>query len=269
MKLARVHTETHSGPVTVIARGNEWVEAIPAKTGGWQVGDTVVAPSQWLPPVVPSAIYAIGLNYRAHALEMNQPFPSHPVVTMKNPAAINAHRCPVVLPRSLASDQVDYEVELAVVIGKPCKNIRPEQALEYVAGYTVANDISARDWQKIYSGGQWVKGKSFDSFCPLGPALVSPDEIPDAGNLDMGMDLNGERMQASNTADMIFSVPELIAFLAGSTTLLPGTVILTGTPPGVGTARKPPVYLKPGDQLRTWIDGLGVLENSVIEEPLT
>ncbi|MCC5842899.1 MAG: fumarylacetoacetate hydrolase family protein [Verrucomicrobia bacterium] len=200
---------------------------------------------------------------------MNQPFPSHPVVTMKNPAAVTAHLSPVMLPRFLASDQVDYEVELAVVIGKRCKNILPENALDYVAGYTVANDISARDWQKIYSGGQWVKGKSFDTFCPLGPVLVTPDEIPDPDNLPMGMDLNGERMQASNTADMIFSVRELIAFLAGSTTLLPGTVILTGTPPGVGAARKPPVYLKTGDRLLTWIDGIGVLENPVLEEPLT
>ncbi|MCH8528274.1 MAG: fumarylacetoacetate hydrolase family protein [Kiritimatiellae bacterium] len=269
MKLARILCQTRSEPVTVIAQGDKWVEAVPAKTGGWEPTEIPVHPVTWLPPVPAPVVFAIGVNYRAHAEEMNQPFPSHPVVTMKNPAAVTAHLSPVMLPRFLASDQVDYEVELAVVIGKRCKNILPENALDYVAGYTVANDISARDWQKIYSGGQWVKGKSFDTFCPLGPVLVTPDEIPDPDNLPMGMDLNGERMQASNTADMIFSVRELIAFLAGSTTLLPGTVILTGTPPGVGAARKPPVYLKTGDRLLTWIDGIGVLENPVLEEPLT
>lgn len=268
MKIARVTCASRSEPVIVTPEGKGWVEARPTDSGGWLPTSTPVEPLSWLPPIDPAVIYVIGLNYRAHALEMNQPFPEFPVVTMKNPAAVTAHRSAVVLPRFLASDQVDFEVELAVVIGRSCKNVRAEDALDHVAGYTVANDISARDWQKIHSGGQWVKGKSFDSFCPLGPVLVTPDEIADPNLLSMGLELNGETMQDSNTADMIFSVRELIAFLSGSATLLPGTVILTGTPPGVGTARTPPVFLKPGDQLRAWIKGIGALENHVEEEVL-
>jgi 2-keto-4-pentenoate hydratase/2-oxohepta-3-ene-1,7-dioic acid hydratase in catechol pathway len=269
MRLARVTVANQPDPVTITAIGDTWVQAVQKPDGRWEPTDAAVEPLTWLPPVDPAVIYAIGVNYRAHAEEMNQPFPEHPVVTMKNPASVTGHGCPVMLPRFLASDQVDFEVELAIIIGRRCKNLRPENALDAVAGYTVANDISARDWQKIYSGGQWVKGKSFDTFCPLGPVMVTPDELPNPDALALGVDLNGESMQHSNTADMIFSVRELIAFLSGSATLLPGTVILTGTPPGVGAARKPPVFLKPGDRLRTWIDGIGTLENPIIEETVT
>lgn len=268
MKLARVTVANQPAPVTVTPLGDTWMQAEQKPDGRWVPTDTPVEPLAWLPPVDPAVIYAIGVNYRAHAEEMNQPFPEHPVVTMKNPASATGHRCPVMLPRFLASDQVDFEVELAIIIGRRCKNLTPENALGAVAGYTVANDISARDWQKIYSGGQWVKGKSFDTFCPLGPVMVTPDELPDPDALALGVDLNGESMQNSTTADMIFTVRELIAFLSGSATLLPGTVILTGTPPGVGAARKPPVFLQPGGRLRTWIDGIGTLENPIIEEPL-
>jgi 2-keto-4-pentenoate hydratase/2-oxohepta-3-ene-1,7-dioic acid hydratase in catechol pathway len=175
---------------------------------------------------------------------------------------------PVMLPRRLESKQVDYECELAVVIGKRAKNVSRDKALDYVLGYTCGNDISARDWQKEKGGSQWCRGKTFDTFCPLGPCLVTPDEIPNPNSLAIRTVLNGEVMQDWNTDDMIFDVPTLIEFLSGSTTLLPGTVILTGTPHGVGMARKPPVWLKHGDVLQVEIEKIGTLENPVIDEPV-
>jgi 2-keto-4-pentenoate hydratase/2-oxohepta-3-ene-1,7-dioic acid hydratase in catechol pathway len=185
---------------------------------------------------------------------------------MKSPAAVQDPGAPIVLPRHLRSDEVDYEVELAVVIGRTCKNVRRSEALSYVAGYTIANDVSARDWQKKWGGSQWCRAKTFDTFCPLGPCLVTPDEIPDPGRLRLLTQVNGRTMQESNTSDMIFDVPTLIEFLSGSTTLLPWTVILTGTPEGVGMARTPPVWLQPGDSVAVEIDGIGVLANPVVEE---
>lgn len=168
---------------------------------------------------------------------------------------------PPVEPAS--SDKVDYEVELAVVIGQRAKNVARAQALSYVAGYTVANDVSARDWQLERGGGQWSRGKSFDTFCPLGPALVTPDEIPDPQNLQVKTVLNGQTMQDWNTRDMIFDVATLIEFLSHETTLWPGTVILTGTPQGVGMARTPPVFLRVGDTVLCEIEGIGALSNPV------
>jgi 2-keto-4-pentenoate hydratase/2-oxohepta-3-ene-1,7-dioic acid hydratase in catechol pathway len=166
----------------------------------------------------------------------------------------------------LASDEVDYECELAVVIGRRCKNVSPEHALEYVLGYTCANDVSARDWQIKKGGSQWSRGKTFDTFAPLGPVLVTADEIPNPNALRISTRLNGEVVQDSNTSDMIFDVPHIIAFLSGSTTLLPGTVILTGTPEGVGMARTPPRWLEPGDEVSIDIEGIGTLTNSVVFE---
>jgi 2-keto-4-pentenoate hydratase/2-oxohepta-3-ene-1,7-dioic acid hydratase in catechol pathway len=173
-----------------------------------------------------------------------------------------------VLPRHLRSDAVDYEAELAVVIGYRCKNVPRAEAINYVLGYTVANDVSARDWQKEWGGSQWCRGKTFDTFCPLGPALVTPAAIPDPNNLRLRTRVNGVTMQESTTRDMIFGVAELIEFLSGSTTLEPGTVILTGTPEGVGMGRKPPVWLKDGDVVETEVEGIGTLRNPVIEESL-
>ena len=163
---------------------------------------------------------------------------------MKSPAAVQNPGDPIQLPRHLRSDEVDYECELAVVIGRPCKNVSRDRALEYVLGYTCANDVSARDWQGKWGGSQWCRGKTFDTFAPLGPCLVTPDEIPNPNALAIKLDVNGEVLQDWNTDDMIFDVPTLIEFLSGSTTLLPGTVILTGTPHGVGFARKPPRWLQ-------------------------
>lgn len=221
-----------------------------------------------LAPVVPTTIYAIGLNYRAHALEMEKPIPEHPVVTMKSPTALLDPGGTIRLPRFLPSDSVDYECELAIVIGRTCKNATPETALDYVLGYTAANDVSARDWQKRYSGGQWCKGKTFDTFCPLGPALVTPDSIGDPDRLAIRTELNGAEVQASNTADMIFSVRDLICFLSGSTTLAPGTLILTGTPTGVGAAQNPPRFLQPGDAVVVEVEGIGRLVNHVAAEAI-
>lgn len=220
-----------------------------------------------LAPLDPVAILCIGLNYRRHAEETGARIPQFPVLFCKNPAAVQAPSQPVEIPTFLASHQVDYECELAVVIGKPCKNATPENALDFVAGYTCANDVSARDWQKDFGGSQWCRGKSFDTFCPLGPRLVTPEEIPNPNALQIRTFLNGEIMQDSNSSDMIFSVAEIIAFLSGSTTLLPGTVILTGTPEGVGMARKPPVWLKSGDEVAVEIEGIGRLTNPVVHEP--
>ena len=219
-----------------------------------------------LAPVAPLAFFCIGLNYRRHAEEGKAPIPAYPVLFMKSPAAVQNPGDPIVLPRHLRSEEVDYECELAVVIGKRCKNVPKETALEYVLGYTCANDVSARDWQGKWGGSQWCRGKTFDTFAPLGPCLVLRDEIPDPSALKIRTVLNGQVMQDWNTGDMIFDVPTLIAFLSGSTTLLPGTVILTGTPHGVGFARKPPVFLQPGDSVTIEIDRIGALTNPVVSE---
>ncbi|MGJ8653443.1 MAG: fumarylacetoacetate hydrolase family protein [Opitutaceae bacterium] len=236
--------------------------------GEFHQTDELLQPVKRLAPIQPSAIFCIGLNYREHANEMGSEIPEHPVVFMKNPAAVQHPDSPILLPRHLHSDQVDYEAELAVVIGKTCKNVSADDALDYVLGYTCANDVSARDWQKFHGGGQWIKGKSFDSFCPLGPILVTADQIPNPQILPIRGILNSDIRQESWTGDMIFTVAEIISFLSGSTTLLPGTVILTGTPPGVGTAAKPPRFLKQGDIFTVEITGIGSLRNSVEAEQI-
>jgi 2-keto-4-pentenoate hydratase/2-oxohepta-3-ene-1,7-dioic acid hydratase in catechol pathway len=219
-----------------------------------------------LAPVVPRDIICIGLNYRKHAEEGKQAIPEQPVVFMKNLGSVQNPDDPIVLPRRLRSDAVDYECELAVVIGEPCLNVPKSEAYRHVLGYTCANDVSARDWQLKWGGGQWCRGKTFATFCPLGPCLVTSDEIVDPNSLAIKTILNGQVMQDWTTSDMIFDVPTLIEFLSGSTLLLPGTVILTGTPHGVGGARKPPVYLKGGDIVTIEIEGIGALTNPVVEE---
>lgn len=219
-----------------------------------------------LAPIVPAAMLCIGLNYKHHAAESKAPIPEYPVLFVKNPGALNHPGEPIAIPRHLRSDEVDYECELAVVIGRACKNVSRANALDFVLGYTCANDVSARDWQKIRSGGQWCRGKSFDTFGPLGPCLVTRDEIPNPNALRIRTIINGETLQDWNTNDMIFDVPTLIEFLSGSTTLLPGTVILTGTPHGVGMARNPPRWLKPGDNVTIDIEKIGSLTNPVVFE---
>ncbi len=234
--------------------------------GQFTVSQRAAHVARLLAPIQPTAFFCIGLNYRKHAEEGKNPIPQYPVLFMKNPAAVQHPSGPIVLPRKLTSTQVDYECELAVVIGKACKNATKENALDYVLGYTCGNDVSARDWQKDFGGGQWCRGKTFDTFAPLGPALVTKEDIPNPNALKIKTLLNGQAMQDWTTEDMIFDVRTLIAFLSGSTTLWPGSVIMTGTPHGVGAARKPPVWLKAGDTVTIEIEKIGQLTNPVVEE---
>jgi len=222
--------------------------------------------SKVLAPVVPAAIFGIGLNYRRHAEESGARIPEFPILFIKTPNTVQNPNDPILLPTHLKSDEVDYECELAVVIGKTCKNATRENALDFVLGYTCANDVSARDWQIKRGGSQWCRGKCFDTFCPLGPVLVTTDEISDPNRLSIKTVLNGVEVQSWNTNDMIFDVRDLIVFLSGSTTLYPGTVILTGTPHGVGMAQKPPLWLKPGDTVSIEIESIGTLTNPVENE---
>jgi 2-keto-4-pentenoate hydratase/2-oxohepta-3-ene-1,7-dioic acid hydratase in catechol pathway len=220
-----------------------------------------------LAPVVPSTIWCIGLNYRHHAVEAGVTIPEYPIIFAKSSSALQNPGDPIQIPTHLKSDEVDFECELAVVIGKRCKNVRRDHALHYVLGYTCANDVSARDWQLKKGGSQWCRGKTFDTFAPLGPCLITKEEIPDPHTLRIQTTLNGASMQDWNTSDMIFDIPTLIEFLSGSTTLLAGTVILTGTPHGVGFARNPPLWLKPMDKVSIIIDKIGTLTNPVENEP--
>ncbi|SDU22837.1 2-keto-4-pentenoate hydratase/2-oxohepta-3-ene-1,7-dioic acid hydratase (catechol pathway) [Verrucomicrobium sp. GAS474] len=234
--------------------------------GDFKVTSEKVEVAQLLAPVEPAALLCIGLNYRRHAEETGAKIPTYPVLFIKNPGALQHPGRPIVLPRKLRSDAVDYECELAVVIGRRCKNVSKENALDYVLGYTAANDVSSRDWQKEKGGSQWCRGKSFDTFCPLGPVLVTKDEIPNPNSLRLSTTVSGEVLQDWNTGDMIFDVPTIIEFLSGSTTLLPGTVILTGTPQGVGMARTPARWLQPGETVTIEIEKIGKLTNPVVEE---
>lgn len=222
-------------------------------------------PKRILAPVEPVNLFCIGLNYREHAAESKMPIPQYPVVFMKPTTSVIGPGHPIVLPRVCdPAGEVDYECELAVVIGRAAKNVPVSKALEHVLGYTCGNDVSARRWQARLCGGQWVRGKSFDGFCPLGPALVTADEIPDPQALGIKTVLNGKVMQQHTTGDMIFSVAQLIAFLSEDTTLLPGTVIITGTPQGVGFVRQPPVWLKAGDEVVVEVEKIGRLVNKVV-----
>ena len=211
----------------------------------------------------PSKVICIGLNYLDHAKETGSPIPSEPVVFNKFPQAVIGPEESVVLPA--VAHEVDYEAELVVVIGKTARRVRKEQAFQYVAGYTVGNDVSARDWQKGRPGGQWLLGKTPDTFAPTGPYLVTADEV-DPHNLTIQLRLNGETMQNSSTKELIFGVDELIAHLSQLFALQPGDLLFTGTPPGVGAARKPPVFIKAGDKMEVEIEGLGILVNPVAAE---
>ncbi len=250
-----------------VERGDGVVVALEGDVfGDRSAGRRVVEVARLLAPVVPPAIFCIGLNYRKHAEETGSAVPEWPVVFMKQPGAVVGPEAEIELPRGLRSDCVDYEAELVVVIGRRCKNVGVAEALSYVLGYTCGNDVSARDWQKDFGGGQFSRGKTFDTFAPLGPAVVTRDEIGDPGQLGIRTLLNGEVMQDSTTADLIFSVAEIVSFLSGSTTLEPGTAIFTGTPAGVGMARVPPRWLRAGDEVSVEIEGVGALRNRVVEE---
>ena len=210
----------------------------------------------------PPKIICIGLNYRDHAMESNLPIPETPTVFAKFQTAVTGHRHPIVLPKNSAKP--DYEAEFAVVIGQGGRYIPEERWREHVFGYTMVNDVSARDFQMATT--QWMIGKTFDTFAPIGPAIVTADEIEDPHNLAISLTLSGEVMQSSNTRHLIFGVPKLIAFLSSVFTLEPGDIISTGTPSGVGFARKPPIWLKPGDEVAVRVEGLGELVNPVVAE---
>lgn len=205
----------------------------------------------------------IGLNYSDHAAESNLPIPEHPILFMKATSAVVGPNDTVSIPRK--SERSDWEVELGVVIGEPCKYVSEEDALKYVAGYFVSNDVSERDFQTKLTG-QWTKGKSCDTFGPIGPWLVTADEVGDPQNLDMWLDVNGTRMQTGNTSTMIFTVATIISHLSQMMTLHPGDVISTGTPPGVGMGKKPPMYLKKGDVMSLSISKLGMQTQNVDED---
>lgn len=208
----------------------------------------------------PGKIICIGLNYRNHAIESGMEIPRSPIVFSKFVTSVAASEDPILLP--VGSEQVDFEAEMAVVIGRRAKKIKLDDAMDYVFGYTNFNDVSARDMQ--FADGQWQRGKSCDTFAPFGPFVATTDEIRDAHELKIQFRLNGETMQDSTTSELIFRIPELVEFLSRSITLEPGDIIATGTPPGVGFARKPPIFLKEGDVCEVEIEGLGILRNPVV-----
>jgi 2-keto-4-pentenoate hydratase/2-oxohepta-3-ene-1,7-dioic acid hydratase in catechol pathway len=210
----------------------------------------------------PPKIICIGLNYRDHAAESNLAIPEVPTVFSKFSTSVIGHLEPVVLPKN--STRPDYEAEFAVVIGKGGRHIAESDWRKHIFGYTILNDVSARDFQMATS--QWMIGKTFDTFAPIGPVIVTDDEIEDPHNLDISLTLNGEKLQDSNTRNLIFGIPQLIAYLSSVFTLEPGDIISTGTPAGVGFARKPPRYLAPGDEMKIEVQNIGVLINPVVAE---
>lgn len=210
----------------------------------------------------PPKVICIGLNYRDHAIESNMPIPTIPVVFSKFSNTVISPGDKVVLPKN--SEKPDFEAELAFIIGKPGRHISKEKALDHVFGYTIVNDVSARDFQLQTS--QWLVGKTFPTFCPMGPWIVTADEIADPHNLRIGLRIDGETVQDSNTKELIFGIPELVSHLSGIIDFEPGDVVSTGTPPGVGMGRKPPRWLKAGETMTVFIEGIGELTNPVVAE---
>jgi len=267
MKIIRFLPDGAATPVTGILHPDGAAEPIDGDLfGAWKPTGKRLRVAKLLAPVQPPVILAIGLNFRAHAAETNQPIPDFPVLFMKSPWGTQNPGDPIIIPTRLPSTKVDYEAELVAILGKTCKNATRENALDHVLGYTCGNDVTARDWQKSFGGNQWCRGKSFDTFAPLGPCIVTKDEIPDPQALTLRSSVNGELRQCASTSDHIFTVADLIVFLSGSTTLPAGTAIFTGTPSGAGFARTPPVYLAPGDSVTISIDGIGELTNPVALE---
>lgn len=261
MKLVRFTTHAHPDGIcgVVTAKGIEILRGSMLRPE--EATGEVLSPDdieRYLPPVDPPNVLAIGRNYAEHAQEANMELPTKPLLFIMATTAANAHEQPVALPAA-APSQVDFEAELVAIIGKTARNVPAEHALEYVFGFTCGNDVSARDAQM--GDGQWARGKSFDGFAPMGPYVVTD---LDPTNLHIQMRLNGQTMQDSSTSQMIFSVADLVSYLSHSITLLPGTVIFTGTPSGVGFARKPPVFLKPGDVCEVEIEGIGTLTNNIV-----
>jgi 2-keto-4-pentenoate hydratase/2-oxohepta-3-ene-1,7-dioic acid hydratase in catechol pathway len=284
MRLATI--QTAAGPRAAVQQGSDYIDiqatdaALPASvrqlleagpTALQTAAQLATSPNarkitgkvQLLPPIPdPPKIVCLGLNYRDHAQETGAPIPKEPILFSKYTTSLIGAEQPIVLPP--VSNEVDFEAELVIVIGKTGKNLKQEAALAHVAGYMCGHDVSARDWQLKKDQKQWMVGKTFDTFAPTGPVLVTADEVPDPHNLPIRLRLNGQTMQDSNTKQMIFQVGEILAYLSQVFTLQVGDLIFTGTPPGVGIARKPPLYMKAGDVAEVEIEGLGVLRNPVV-----
>ena len=255
----RAISESLSGDINLFSCDLDTLK-IPEQSGDWQP-----TPERLLPPVSESEkVICIGLNYRDHAIETKAEIPTEPVVFSKFNSTLIGHGETIQLPK--VSEQVDYESELVVVIGKKAKHVARDEAMDYVFGYTCGHDVSARDWQKGRPGGQWLLGKTFDTFAPVGPCVVTKKELTDSSNVRVQMHLNGSVVQDSTTTQLIFSIPELIEHLSQIVTLRPGDLIFTGTPPGVGMARNPPVFLADGDLCEVKIDGIGTLRNQCTRE---
>ena len=267
MKIVRFVSK-RKGPLYGVYDPRRPEVANPIEGDPWNprsVGDREEQIERLLAPVAPVNILALGINYRKHGEETALSAPSEPILFLKATSSVIGPGHPIELPAA-GPDQVDYEAELAVVIGKTAKNITPEEAPDYIFGYTCANDVSARDWQFEKQKGQWARGKSFDTFCPLGPWIVTKDEIENPNDLAIRAVLNGRTVQESRTSEMIFDIPSIVSNLSRSMTLFPGTVILTGTPEGVGFTRRPPLFLRPGDAIHIEIEKIGTLINRVIRE---
>jgi 2-keto-4-pentenoate hydratase/2-oxohepta-3-ene-1,7-dioic acid hydratase in catechol pathway len=230
------------------------IESLPLVKGNPRLGACVAKSQKFI---------AIGLNYSDHAAESGLQVPKEPVVFTKQVSCISGPNDTVTLPPK--SKKGDWEVELGVIIGTKAKNIKKADALKHVAGYCTINDLSEREFQ-VERSGQWTKGKSYDTFGPIGPWLVTSDEVKDPQKLSMWLELNGKRVQSGNTATMVFGVAHIVAYLSQFFTLMPGDIITTGTPPGVGMGMKPPKYLKPGDHMRICVEGLGVQEQMVVRD---
>lgn len=248
----------------LLAQGREVLERAH---GAMQSGEALPRGSvKLLPPIPgPQKVICVGANYADHAQESGMRPPDEPILFCKFPTTVRADGDAIVLPA--ISAEVDYEAELVVVIGTGGRNIPRDRAMDHVAAYACGNDVSARDWQLRKPGGQWLLGKSFDSFAPFGPELVTADEISEPGNLEIQLRLNGQTMQHSNTKHFIFPIDLLISYISRICTLSPGDLLFTGTPEGVGFARTPPVFLKPGDHVEVEIEKIGVLRNPVVAEP--
>jgi 2-keto-4-pentenoate hydratase/2-oxohepta-3-ene-1,7-dioic acid hydratase in catechol pathway len=269
MRLATV--QTAGGPSLVELRDGHAIEidgfasmrALIEAGGPGPARGAEQAPARVLAPLAPGKVVAIGLNYLDHIRETGMDAPDRPLVFAKWPSSVIGTGAPIVIDPTLTA-RVDWEVELAVVIGRRLRRVAAAEAIDGVFGYTVANDVSARDVQ--FADGQWVRGKSFDTFCPLGPVIVTPDELRDVQDLPLRTRVNGEVVQDSNTSEMVFGVAELLSFCSHSFTLEPGDVLLTGTPWGCGEFMSPPRSLLPGDVVAVEVDGIGVVENPVVAD---
>lgn len=246
-----------AGGTAALAAAREYVEKTAVPSAAPLSGVKLLAPIPKPPKVI-----CVGLNYRDHAIESKMEIPKVPTIFSKFTTAVIGPGDTIVLPRN--STQPDYEAELAFVIGKGGRHIPAERWQDHVFGYTCVNDVSARDFQMATT--QWLMGKTFDTFCPVGPWIVTADEVADPHALDIGITINGEVLQNSNTRNLIFRVPDLVAYLSSAFTLEPGDIVSTGTPSGVGFARKPPRYLVPGDEVVVRISGVGELRNPVVAE---